>query len=78
MTDALRHSSLKPSKVTTLVFAAAHAGLGALAVASRLITGIMRDLASTPAAVSKAFTMAYMEPFHNNRRDDDYCEPSRF
>lgn len=62
-----------------------HINLGVIRVASRATapakrfsTMVVQSLASLPPAISKAFAMAYADPFQPPGRGKDHADPQNF
>ena len=49
----------------------------AAAVVIRLPLALSRGLAGVPGAISRAFAMAYVDPYTTGRKRDDWSNPER-
>ena len=50
----------------------------AAAIIVRLPLAMSRGLAGVPGAISRAFAMAYVDPYTTGRKRDDWSNPERY
>ena len=78
MTYILHHEAPARFETSTLVRTARRAALSTLAVCVRAATGITRAIASTPAAIGRAFASAYADPYQPKYSANDPADPRNF
>ncbi len=78
MTYILHHEAPARFETQSLVKSANRAAHNTLAVCVRAATGITRAIASTPAAISRAFASAYADPYQPKHSADDPADPRNF
>jgi hypothetical protein len=78
MTYILHHEAPVQSELQAQAKTAMRSARSALAFSQRAATGLVQAIASTPAAISRAFASAYSDPFLSNHRASDPSDPRNF